>query len=92
VKNFNIEHRQQPLYCAFAKYGLENFEVTTIEEVNVTQLDEREIYWIAKYDSFNKGYNATIGGSGGRIHYWTDEKYEEIRTLYLSGYTAYKIG
>lgn len=92
LKNFNIEHRQQPLYCAFAKYGLENFEVTTLEEVDVTKLDEREIYWIAKHDSFNKGYNATIGGQGGRIYYWTDEKYEEIRTLYLSGYTSYKIG
>lgn len=89
-KNFNIEHRQQPLYKAFAKYGIENFIVETVEEVDCTRLNEREMFWIAKYDSFNKGYNATVGGQGG-IYYWTDSQYEEIRTLYLSGFTIKKI-
>ena len=32
IKNFNIEHRSQPLYNAFAKYGIENFEVSVLEE------------------------------------------------------------
>ena len=25
-------------------------------------MNEREIYWIAQYDSFNNGYNMTLGG------------------------------
>lgn len=91
IKNYTKEHRNQPLYLAFAKYGIENFSVEPIEEIDTSKLDEREIYWIAKYDSFNNGYNATIGGKGGRLIYWTDSQYEEIRTLYLSGFTSKKI-
>ena len=91
LKNFNIEHRRQPLYKAFEKYGIENFEVEQVEEVNVDKLDEREIFWIAKYDSFKNGYNATLGGQEGRIYFWTDSQYEEIRTMYLSGFTSTSI-
>ena len=28
-------------------------------------LDEREKYWIEKYDSYNNGYNSTLGGNNG---------------------------
>lgn len=91
LKNFNIEHRQQPLYCAFAKHGIENFNIEVVEEVPIEKLDEREIYWIAYYDSFKNGYNATLGGHGTCVYYWTDNQYEEIRTLYLSGFTVKKI-
>lgn len=90
IKNFNIEHRQQPLYKAFAKYGIENFSVEMVEEVECEKLNEREIYWIAYYDSFNKGYNATLGGDG-QLYQWTDSQYEEIKSLYLSGFTIKKV-
>lgn len=90
VKNFNIEHRQQPLYKAFAKYGIENFYVEELENVECDKLDEREIYWIAYYDSFKNGYNATLGGNGN-LYQWTDSNYEEIKSLYLSGFTTKKI-
>lgn len=90
LKNFNIEHRQQPLYKAFAKYGIDNFTVETLEEVEHSKLNEREMYWIAYYDSFRNGYNANLGGNGN-LYIWTDNEYEEIRTLYLSGFTIKKI-
>lgn len=90
IKNFNIEHRQQPLYKAFAKYGIENFSVEMVEEVECEKLNEREIYWIAYYDSFRNGYNATLGGNG-QLYQWTDSQYEEIKSLYLSGFTTKKI-
>lgn len=91
VKNYNVEHRTQPLYMAFAKYGVENFQVETLEECSVDKLDEREIFWIAKYDSFKHGYNATLGGTKGCKYFWTDNQYEEIRSMYLSGFTSQKI-
>lgn len=90
IKNFNIEHRKQPLYKAFAKYGLENFYVEKLEEVECEKLNEREIYWIAYYNSFKEGYNATLGGDG-QLYQWTDSQYEEIKSLYLSGFTLKKI-
>ena len=90
IKNFNIEHRQQPLYKAFAKYGIENFNIEKVEEVECEKLNEREIYWIAYYDSFKNGYNATLGGDG-QLYQWTDSQYEEIKSLYLSGFSSKKV-
>lgn len=53
-----------PLYKAFYKYGILNFDFSIIEQVepNKQKLNEREIYWISYYDSYNKGYNNTKGG------------------------------
>lgn len=51
-------------YKAIRKYGLENFTFEIIEECKADELNEKEIYWIKYYDSFNieKGYNMTKGG------------------------------
>lgn len=49
---------------AIQKYGVENFEWEVIEQCKKKDLDEREIYWIEYYDSYNKGYNCTKGGEG----------------------------
>lgn len=59
--------RQCPvLYNAFDKYGIENFEIEEIEQCDNENLNEREIYWIKQYNSYEKGYNATVGGDGYR--------------------------
>ena len=52
---------------AIQKYGVENFEWEVIEQCKKKDLDEREIYWIEYYDSFNKGYNCTKGGDSGPV-------------------------
>lgn len=59
------EHNRH-LMNSYIKYGRENFEVLLVEECPIDSLDEREIYWIAYYDSANPqhGYNKTLGGSG----------------------------
>lgn len=88
LKNFNIEHRKQPLYAAFTKYGIENFYIEKIEEVKCEDLDKREMYWIAYYNSFKGGYNATAGGKGSVKYIWSDNQYEEIKSLYLSGFSS----
>lgn len=51
---------------ALRKYGEDNFKLEIIED-NIEdrqQLNEREIYWINFYNTFNNGYNLTSGGSG----------------------------
>lgn len=51
------------IHQAFRKYGLENFKFEIIE--NCDDYFEREKYWIAFYDSYNNGYNETLGGDCG---------------------------
>ena len=61
------QHTNRYLYDAMNKYGYDNFIPSEIEECDDSLLDEREIYWIAYYNTTNKqyGYNMTIGGGGG---------------------------
>lgn len=86
------QHKKDNAYFhnAIQKYGAENFTVETLEECNTSDLDSREIFYIAKYNTFENGYNLTIGG-GGKRKIVTDDQYEEIRELYLSGFSTYKI-
>lgn len=54
--------------CAIIKYGKDyfKFEILDIGE-NQLDLDEKEIYWINKFNSIApNGYNLTYGGSGGK--------------------------
>lgn len=47
---------------AIHKYGKDKFHIKLIEECPVNLLNEREKYWINYYDSYNTGYNLTLGG------------------------------
>lgn len=51
---------------AIRKYGPEDFVYEVIEDniETIEQLQEREKYWIAYYDSYHNGYNSTLGGEG----------------------------
>lgn len=52
------------IHKAMRTIGIKNFSFEIIEECLSGELDEREIYWINYYDSFNNGYNSTLGGQG----------------------------
>ena len=62
ANNINSHAYEYPLMRAFRKYGIDNFSFTIVEECDVEQLNEKEIYWINFYDTFFHGYNQTIGG------------------------------
>ena len=56
-----------PIHNALRKYGAENFFIEILEEdIPENLLNEREQYYIQKYDTYNNGYNATIGGEGNK--------------------------
>lgn len=61
-----------PLHNAIRKYGKEVFEKTIIEECPVDKLNEREVYWIQQYNSYNDGYNAALGGEGHQKYDYTE--------------------
>ena len=63
---FRERNEKRPLYNAMKKYGIEQFHVELIEETN--NPEEREIYWIQHFNSYQDGYNATMGGDGSQIY------------------------
>lgn len=76
---------------AIRKWGIDNFIVETLEKCDVDLLNSREIFYIAKYDSYKSGYNSTIGGDDNRRLIFTDSQYDEIEGLYKSGFSSNKI-
>lgn len=72
-------------YSAIRKYSLDNFSFEILEECTKAQLDDREKYWIAYFDSYNpqKGYNETKGGQGtqGLRTKLTEEQVQKIYKL-----------
>lgn len=58
-----INNKNSKWYQALKEQGIDNFEFSILEICEPFQLDEKEIYWIEKYDSYLNGYNSTPGGS-----------------------------
>lgn len=54
-------------YRAMRKYGFENFHISLINTFEEGLLEEKEIEYIAKYNSYYNGYNSTLGGDGNKI-------------------------
>ena len=79
---------KRPLYNAFNKYGIENFKIECLEEVQDDNLlSEKEIYWIKELETYgSKGYNATKGGDGKILY-----DYNEVLELYNLGYSAVQV-
>lgn len=68
-KNAKTNKLDFPLYRAMRKYGIEHFSIEVIEKCNDEEIDDKEIYWIAYYQSYEKGYNCTKGGEGSLKDY-----------------------
>lgn len=47
---------------AIRKYGSNNFEVELLEQVPFEYRNDKERYYIKKYDTYKNGYNSTKGG------------------------------
>ena len=84
--NSNNKNYNYPLYKAFRKYGIDNFNFSIVEECSQKELNIKEIYWIKYYNSYCDGYNQTMGGDGP-IQY----DYEEIVKLWKEGFLCKEI-
>lgn len=63
---FNKKNKEYdyPLSRGIRKYGMEEYELLILEDdILLQDLDDREKYWIAYYDTYWHGYNQTIGGT-----------------------------
>ncbi len=58
------QYEKRPQYSAMRKYGKEHFSIHLIEECDISEINNRETYWIKYYGTYEYGYNATKGGDG----------------------------
>ena len=63
--NIKIDNYNCKFYRAIRKYKKENFEWHIIyDHVPIEIINKMEIFTISNYNSFNCGYNSTLGGDG----------------------------
>ena len=85
-KNNRYWHNR--LYTAMREDGIENFSFEIVEECSSQDLNDRERYWIQFFNSYENGYNMTLGGDGGSPHetnaraLLTIDDVIDIRTMY----------
>lgn len=89
-KNTHILHSKTPkskFHKALRSYGADNFEWDVLDTATTKdELNQKEIYYIQKYNSIEEGYNMVEGGTGGYNEYAvsankikrTGKTYEEI--------------
>ena len=83
IRNIDNPNKNNTIYKALRKYGLENFIFEVLEECTESELDDKEIYWIEYYDSYNNGYNMNTGGNGRRIDYdYLVSQYKIYKNIY----------
>ena len=50
--NENDKSYNYPLYKAIRKYGVDNFSFEVLEECEIEELNEKEKFYISKFNSF----------------------------------------
>lgn len=77
----NLRKNKHPnchLQRAWNIYGENSFEFHVLEICNIDFLTEREIFWIAHYDSMKQGYNQTAGGDQTPLVQFSEERSRKI--------------
>lgn len=74
---------------AIREYSQKNFTSRVVELCDIDKLDQKEVEWIAKFDTYHNGYNMTPGGENRRGDAngnakLTEADVFEIRSLYDS--------
>ena len=97
------EHKRDCVYCDYAlynamcAYGVDNFIVKEIDMVYTKTkkeisdiLDDREIYWVAFYDTYKNGYNETPGGQYNAPNKFPERSVVEysIQGAYINTYPS----
>ena len=83
--NNGYGYRTQPkFYNAIKKYGWNNIEHIIVEtDLSLSAAYKLEKQLITKYDAFNNGYNADLGGTGAEGHVVSEQSKKYMRQLKL---------
>ena len=77
--------KERKLYQAMNEFGAHNFYIQAIGQYEQSELEQKEIEYIYYYDTYENGYNETLGGDGKRYIKISDEEfvklYHELGTI-----------
>lgn len=90
ICNAFTKNKSGKLYDAIREMGKDNFFIEIIEKVEKRNAEERETYYIKKFNSVENGYNTKYRIEGITTLKEYDEK--KIIELYSKGYTLKQIG
>lgn len=87
AKNEKAQDHYTKIHKAMHDLGIEHFSYSILEKCPLEELDEKEKYYIQKYDSYLHGYNMTLGGESNKYEtngraILTLAQVEEIRLMY----------
>lgn len=97
--NPRVQYGGKRIENARKKYGPETFQYEVLEAVSCNdeqelarRLNELEVYYIEKYNSFAKGYNNTLGGGGATGYRHTDDykQWQSQRSIELNNNPEFK--
>jgi group I intron endonuclease len=71
--------KQTYLYNSFLKYGVKNHAFEIIEECSIDVLNEREVYYVTLYNTFNSKNGLNLIAGGGNIAIRSEETKNKIR-------------
>lgn len=71
--------RHLPIYEAISKYGKDNFVFEVIEKSTVEKLNEREEFYINKFNTVEKGYNVVRTS-----HMMQDKEYKKVHGKFFT--------
>lgn len=70
----NCKEYNYPLSRGIRKYGVENYKLIILENnLEQSELDKKEKYYIKLYDTYNDGYNQNTGGTHFTAYYKFDK-------------------
>ena len=72
-KNKNNDNYNTKFYQALRKYGIDNFEVIVLKLCEEKDLDTLEIKYIKEFNTFQDGYNSTLGGQNWSLNIHSEE-------------------
>jgi hypothetical protein len=82
-----LPYENMTICNAIREEGVDAFTFYVIETCDEDIINEREKYWIKKFDTYNNGYNSTIGGSGCTrdIYRLNDDRIKPVSCYTLEG-------
>ena len=94
--NENSDSYNGKFYRAIRKYGIDSFDYKVLCVCDSDELDNNEIYYIDKYNSYKNGYNSTMGGKStgsgenNPVSITTQKKADEMREYFKNNYINQK--